>query len=364
MKKLKIVLSVMVLVGTLFTGMTAVAANNAGLPDKLPMLASRPEMISYQVNSSHRAFMQVYGNRLIPGGRPYTWLYNSNPDKLAQSVTSYKLDYHVTELGPIGLSVEWQNDDGYTTFIGYTNTETIMTDSGKVVLKVTSLEPEMVSEPYIKLQSEDGTFIYSLLMKIFDQQGNLVEQKQLYSYSSRNENGGVMVQMPVAYLGDALARNGYTAEFCVGVYNPNTGESATVAYNPTSGEVIPGYDGEATIGSVNLKGTVRLTDSDVFAKVVTTNAVGENPLYILTLTATKSVTVYAKTSEGKVAKGCKIKLIDETGKTIAEQYVPNGSNLSGLGAGLYHIWFDWNDGDLIDADDYYWYYHSYYGEKG
>ena len=338
-------------------------AGDSGLPVNLPMLASKSAMVSYQLSQSHRAYLAVYGDRLIQGGNSGLWVYESNPDKLLDTVLAQKLSYHVTEVGQIGLTLQLYNDDQQITFYGYNWNETMMNENGEVVLRDNSIQLEMTSEVPIKFKPTRDMILSGMEVRVYDRYGNLI--KVQYLNTSSSADGGSWIYYPVAFLGDILAKNGYTAELQISTYNQVNGQSETVVYDPASGEQKAGHDGEVTVGSVTVKGTVRLADnSDVMAVIVTTNNVAENPVYIVKLTATKNLTVLGKTSEGALAKGFTIRQFDETGKIIGEEYLANGATLSGIGAGLYHVWFDWNEGDLVDPTNYDWYYEYHYYEGG
>jgi hypothetical protein len=346
-----------VFVSATFFGANALATD-LGLTNGLSMIVDTASMRSYQLSRSHNAYLGVYGDRVTQDGREGTWLYQSNPDKLLGAVDSQTLGYHVTELGEIGLTLQLYDNDGYPTFYGWNDTETVTNKAGEVVLKDNSMGLEMNGEEPIKFSLPPDTALSGVRIRLFDKNGNLVKDQSLNN--SQSQDGGTLVYYPTAFLGDILAQNGYTAEFFITTYNQTSGETTTVVWNPQTGQLKLGYDGSATIGDISIKGVVPLADnSDAFVVVETTDGVAVNPTYKVKLTTSKSFMAYGKTSEGKVANGFTLRWFDETGKILGEEHFANGSTLT-LEAGSYHLWFDWDMGDLMDPADYYWYYNYYY----
>lgn len=347
----------------LFFGTTTNAAS-VDLGD-LPMIKDEASMRSYQITQIRSFYMEVYGDRIVRDDKNPLWVPVDNPMKVLETIQSQTLKYHVTELGNVYLCINLINGDGYGTFYGYKNTEIVTNGAGGVLLKDNTIQLEMSKEVPIKIKmGSSDEYIYQIIVKIFDGNGNLINERSLRI--SRNSDGRLIFYYPTAYLGNILAEKGYSAEIILRGINQITGETITSAYNPTTGQQIVGYDGSDSMSKTTIKDMVYLSDnSDVVVKIATTNYVGKNPTYQLTLTETKDLKVYGKTTEGKVAKGVMLRQFDDYGNIIGEEHFDNMTTIWGLPAGTYHLWFDWTDGDLIDPEWYDWYYNwSYNGGMG
>ena len=332
------------------------------LPNELSMLTSKASMRSHQLRQSHHFYMGLYGNRVINDGQNNVWVYDLKPSELIDKVKSQTIKYRVTEPSPVTLTVQFYNNIGYPTCYGWKNTEAVEDGNGGVVLKENTIQMEVAEESPLEFSVSPNTYLYGISVKIFDKDGNIVKEMSLNII--RQDNGSVWVLYPSAFLGEVLASNGYTAELTIRTYDYDTDKTTTVVYDPASGKQKVGYEGNATVGEVSIKGVKFLPDnSDVMGVITTTNNIAENVLYKVKLTETKSVTLYCKTSEGAVAKGCTVRRLDEWGNVVGEEYFTNGSNPD-LEPGFYDVWFDWNEGDLIDPSNYYWYYHWNYEGGG
>jgi hypothetical protein len=359
--------SLIVMVTTAFLGMSVLAAgvppvvtpNNVGLPASLPMVMNRAAMVSYQKNMSHRAYMSVYGSRVVEGGTNSLWVYQANPANLLSAVMNQSLNFILTEVGEVGVTLQYQNDLGRPSFLGWRNTYVKTNAAGKVVFMDTTMEVTMVSDPAIMIPSPgENTGLDRVVAKVFDENGNLVNEVTLEA--EQQQNGRIVMNYPEALLGDALALAGRTMELHISVRDWSTGQVSTTVYNPTTGEQIKLLNGNFAFSSVTEDVITNLVDnSDVFAVIGTTDGIGQNRVYAVKLTVTKNLTVYGKTSEGKVAKSVLVKLISETGEELDEVTVENGASMNGLGAGQYHVIFNWNEGDLVEPNEFWWQYQYY-----
>lgn len=343
----------------LFFG-TVTSAADLGLGNNLSVITSKASMRSYQLSQVRNLYMEVYGDHIVRDNKNPIWIPVDNPLAVLDVIQSQTLQYHVTRTGTAYLSVQLVDRFGYGTFFGYKNTEIVTNGVGGVYLKDNTVDLEMNNEVPLrmKLQSYDD-YVYQILVKIFDKNGNLKNERQLHI--NQGNDGYITFYYPTAYLGDILVGKDYTAEIVFRGGNHITGEQITTAYNPVTGEKIIGYDGTVDMSKSTIKDFVFLTDTDVVVKIATTNNIGENKTYQLTLTGTRDLKVCGKTTEGKVAKWVTLRQFDDYGNIIGEENFDNMTTIWDLPAGKYHLWFDWEDGVVVAPGWYDWYYNWEYG---
>gem|GEM_PF-2291851 len=125
------------------------------------------------------------------------------------------------------------------------------------------------------------------------------------------------------------------------------GQGNSAAYDMGSGENIPGTPINAAV-QMAVKGLIMVDDPDQIASnPKSQDGKGENPVYQVSMSSAKKVTLSGKTTEGELATGVYVRKVGASAPTYYS-ITPGTGVVVPLDAGIYHIWFEY---PMFDADN-------------
>lgn len=290
---------------------------------------------SYLQEHSTRAYIGIWGPDdevvAVSNASQSTWVYSSDPLKLADKVAAQKLGFGVVagSTNLLSKSCYFYDENYNVTFWGYSEGK-VLDVGGISTLVWNDLEMNILASyempfpkeyswayAYVKYTDENGQVRYSYL-------GQGTKFTWVSAYSNLK--------------GARLLIRGYTTE----------GYTLNQIIDVGTGDFMPIEETEVDFGSIVMEGFSYHTNSLVYT-VGATNSIGKSPLFQLTSATNsygmlKTVGVSVKTSEGERPQGFFYRKVDGAGAWPDWQYVElSGLDVEGFKfpVGVYHIDFKW-----------------------